>query len=173
MCAAIVQLYNMYSIYYLAIRVISDLCAAYLYYYDDLKQTLQTLVALTQLVAATYYGRPLPLKSQGWLSCSAHLPSTVNPPALPCLHWVHPTNQDWQACPSKPFWNQHAKCCDPVQYFSSDYLPIIAIFQLTGQALWASTIYVIILPAPQSHFGNNTTSAVSQFRHSSSDYLPL
>ena len=70
LCAAIVQLYRTYSLYYLLLRVNSDLCAVYLYYFVALTQTLRTLAAPTQLVPATVSHRPLPLKSQWWRSCS-------------------------------------------------------------------------------------------------------
>ena len=43
-------------------------------------------------------------------------------------------------CPSKTFLNWHAKRCDPVPSFSSDFLPLQAIFKLTGQALWSSPV---------------------------------
>ena len=46
--------------------------------------------------------------------------------------------------PSKPFLNQHSKYCEPVPSFSSDYLPLQAIFEPTRQALWAKPVFFII-----------------------------
>ena len=40
-------------------------------------------------------------------------------------------------CPSKPFLNRHAKRCEPVPYFSLDYLPLQAIVKPTRQTLWS------------------------------------
>ena len=53
LCAAMVQLYRTYPLYYLVLRVSSDLCAAYFYYFAALTQILRTLTAPTQLVPAT------------------------------------------------------------------------------------------------------------------------
>ena len=106
-----------------------------------------TFSALPELVAATPYLFPFPLKSHCWCSCSVCLLSTVYQPTFPCTHWFHLTNQAYQDCPSKPFSNQCAKLCDPVPSFFR-------------------------LPAPPSHFRNNTPSAVSQSHHSSTYYLP-
>ena len=150
LCAAMVQLYRMYSLCYLVPRVSSNLCAAYLYYFDAVKKILRTLAAPTQLVPATTSFRPPPLKIQQWRSHSGRPPSTVDPPALPCPHRFHPTDQDCQAWPSKPIFNQQAKCCEP-------YLPLQAIFELTRQAKRCDPVpsFLNILPAPPSHFRTN------------------
>ena len=99
---------------------------------------------------ATASCRPPPLKSQWWLSRSGRRPSTINPPALPCTHRFHLTDQ---ACPSKTFFNQHAKCCEP-------YLPFQVIFEPTCQAKHCDPVlsFLKILPSPQSHFWSNTPS---------------
>ena len=70
LCAAIVQFYRMYSLYYLVLCVSSDLCAVYLYYFYFLTQILRVLAAPTQLVPATISHSPPPLKSQWWRSFS-------------------------------------------------------------------------------------------------------
>ena len=70
MCAAIVQLYHIYYLYYLVLRVSSDFCAVYLYYFDAPTQILRALAAPTQLVPATASHRPPPLNSQWWRSRS-------------------------------------------------------------------------------------------------------
>ena len=64
------QLHSTYSLYYLVLRVSSDLCAVYFYYFAASKQILRTLAAPTQLVPAIAFHRPLPLKSQWWRSHS-------------------------------------------------------------------------------------------------------
>ena len=124
-------------------------------------------------MAATASHLPLPLKSQWWCSCSVRQPSTIHPPPLPCPHRVQPTNHAFQTCPSKTFLNQHTKFCEPVLYFSSDYLPLQASFEPTLQVIWASTLFFIRLPAPPNHFLTYTPISVSQSHHSFSDYLTL
>ena len=64
LCAAIVQLYRTYDLYYLVLRASSDLFAVYLYYFDALTQILRALAALTLLVPSTTSHRPPPLNSQ-------------------------------------------------------------------------------------------------------------
>ena len=66
MCAAIVQLYRTYSLYYLVLCVSSDSCALYLYYFSSLTQILRALAAPMQLVPSTASHRPLLLNSQCW-----------------------------------------------------------------------------------------------------------
>ena len=56
----------MYSLYYLVLRVRSDLCAVYLDYFAALKQILRALAAPTKLVAATASRHPPPLNIQWW-----------------------------------------------------------------------------------------------------------
>ena len=92
LCAAIVKLYPTYYLYYLVLRVSFDLCAAYLYYFDALTQILRALAELTKFLLATSYHCPPPLKFQWWRSHSSRTPPTVDPPAMPYLRQVHPTN---------------------------------------------------------------------------------
>ena len=70
MRAAIVQFYCTCSLYYLVLRVSYNLCAVYLYYFATPTQILRALAAPAQLVPATTYHHPPPLKSQWWCSCS-------------------------------------------------------------------------------------------------------
>ena len=62
MCAAIVQFYRMYYLYYLVLRVSSNFCAAYLYYFAALTEIIRALVSPAQLVPATDSSRLSPLK---------------------------------------------------------------------------------------------------------------
>ena len=103
LCATIVQLYCTYSFYYPVLRVSSNLCAASLCYFADMAQILHSLASLTQLVPDIATNRLPPLKSKWWRSRSVRPPSTVDPPALTCLHCVQQTNQAYQAFPSKTF----------------------------------------------------------------------
>ena len=135
-------------------------------------QILRALVSLTQLVPATASCWPLTLKSQFLCSRSCRPPSTVNPHAMPCPHWVHPTNQSFQASPSKPFVNQLAKCCDPVPYFSLDYLTLQSIFGLTCQAPWASPVIPQQITCPSNPFFNWHTKHYDPVPSFSSSYLP-
>ena len=66
LCAAIVQLYRMYYLYYLVISVSSDLCAAYLNYFAALAQLIRALADPTQLVPAPASCRPPLLNVQWW-----------------------------------------------------------------------------------------------------------
>ena len=147
LCASVVQLYRAYSLYYPVLYISSDLCVAYFCYFAALTQILHSLVAPTQLVSATASCWTLPLKIQWWRSCSGQPPSTLDPPSLPFPHWFHPTYQAFQACPYKPFFNQHAKCC----YI---YLPLQSISEPTRQANPCETLLSFHnrLPAPPSHF---------------------
>ena len=70
LCAAIVQLYCTYSLYYLVLCVSYNLCAVYLHYFAAPTQILHALAALTQLVTAITYHSPSPLNIQWWRSCS-------------------------------------------------------------------------------------------------------
>ena len=79
--------------------------------------------------------------------------------------WASPVVPQHITCPSKPLLNQHAKRCEPVpsfliilpappsifwtntliavsqsRNFSSDYLPLQAIFEPTRQAIWANSV---------------------------------
>ena len=123
-----------------------------------------------KLVTATASRRPPPLNIQWWRSRSDRQTSTVNPAALLCPHWVHPTSQACQAYPSKPFFNQHNKFCDP-------YLPLQAIFWPTCQAKPCEIVpsFFNRLPAPPWHFRTDTPklSPVRHSRNSSTYYLPL
>ena len=86
MCAAIVQLYYTYSLYYLVLFVSSDLYALYLYYFATPTQILRVLAAPTQLVPATTSHSALPLNSQRWRSCSgSHGGAPVTTGDNPCL----------------------------------------------------------------------------------------
>ena len=67
--AAIVKLYRTYSLYFLVLRVSSNSCALYLYYFDSPTQIIRLLAAPTPLVPATTYYSPLLLKIQWWRSC--------------------------------------------------------------------------------------------------------
>ena len=151
--------------YYLILRVSYDFCAAYLYYFSNLTKILRSLEVPMQLVPATASCRPSPIKIQWWHSCSGRPPATVDPPALPCPHRFHLTDQ---ACPSKPFLNQHVNLCET-------YLPLQFIFEPTCQSNPCETVPLFLnrLPAPPIHFRTYVTSAVSQYRHSSSYHLPL
>ena len=126
-----------------------------LYYFSALKTIFCALAAPTQLVQVTVSCRPPPLKSQWWRSHSGRLPLTVNLPALPCPHRLHLTNQSWQSFPSKPFFNQHAKCCEL-------YLPLQSIFRLTCQAKPFEKVLSFLnrLPVSPSHFRTDTPSKV-------------
>ena len=97
----------MYYSYYIVLRISSDLCAAYLYSFAAQTQILHAFAAPMQLVSATSFSLPPPLKNQWWRSHPDRLTSTVIPTVLPCPHRVQPTNQACQACPSKPFSNQN------------------------------------------------------------------
>ena len=171
--ADIVQLYSAYYLYYCVLRVISDLCAAYFYYFSDMKKIPRVLVPLTQLVPATASCCPLTLKSQFLCSRSGRPTSTVNRPELPCNHFVHPTNQSFQAWPSKTFVNQLAKCCDPVPYFSSDFLILQSLFELTRQAPWDSTVIPQQITCTPNPFLNWHTKHYDPVQSFSSSYLPL
>ena len=123
LCAAIVQFYFTYFLLYLVLHCISDLCAAIgSFCCSDTK--LHALTTPTELVAATAYRHPTFINIQWWRSCSVHTLSTVDPPALPCPHRVHPTNQALQTCPYRKSSHQYAKPYDPVTSFSLDYLPL-------------------------------------------------
>ena len=222
-CAAIVQLYRTHYIYYLVLHVSSDFCEAYLYYFSALTQILHDLAAPTKLVPATPSCRPLP---------AACLPSRANgsapvPPACPqpsiCLHFPVPIGStrpikpakpvppkhSWTntpsaviqsrlfhqiTCPSKPFYNRHAKRCDPVLSFLirlptppihfRTYTPIAVIqshlfhnitclskplFNLHAKRCEPVPSLIIRLPAPPSYFWTDAPSAVSQSHNSSSD----
>ena len=130
----IVQLYCTYYLHYLVLHCSSDLQAAYLDYSAALTQTLRTLAALTELVAATDSRRPPPLNIQWWLSQSTRTPSNIYLASPLCPHRVHQTNQSCQACPSKPFSNRHSKLYDPVRYFSKPYSPAFLISIFNGGA---------------------------------------
>ena len=99
-CNCIIRI--LYTILY---YVLVPICVQpyFLYYVVNLKQILRALAAPTQLVLATASCRLLTLTSQWRRSCYHCPPSTVNPPAMPRPHWVHPTDKACQACPSKPF----------------------------------------------------------------------
>ena len=116
-CAAIVQLYYTYSFYYVVLGVSSDLCAAYLYYFADPTQIMCVIESPTQWLPSTASHHYSLLKNQWWLFRSGCLPSTVNPPAHPCLHQVYLAIRACQACPSKPLLNQHANRCEPFPPF--------------------------------------------------------
>ena len=96
LCAAIVKLYCTYYLYYLVLRVISDLCAVYLYYFAAMTQIIRALAALTQLVPSNASHLPPPLKSQWWRSCSgtnrgAPIPARSNVgPFIPLLSYQRP-----------------------------------------------------------------------------------
>ena len=77
MCVAIVQLYRMYSLYYPVLRVSSDLCAVYLYYFAAPTQILRALAAPTQLVPATASHRLPPLKHRRTLPVLRYPRNTV------------------------------------------------------------------------------------------------
>ena len=81
-CAAIVQFYRTYSLYYLVLCVSSNLCAAYLYYFADMTQILIALAASTQLVPATASRRPS--ISNGGAPVPA--PANVGTSILPLSH---------------------------------------------------------------------------------------
>ena len=100
-CSAIVKLYRIYYLYYLVLSVSYYLCAAYLYYFSDLTKIIRALAAPIHLGASHRF--PPPLKIQCWRFHSGRPPSTVDPPALTCTHWLHLTNQALQAYLSKPF----------------------------------------------------------------------
>ena len=70
LCAAIVQFYHPYYLYYLVLCVSFNLCAIYFYCVASPTQIIRALAALTQLVPATASHRPSPLRSQWWRSCS-------------------------------------------------------------------------------------------------------
>ena len=90
-CAAIVQFYRTYSLYYLVICVSSDSCALYLYYFASPTQILRLLAAPTQLVLYTTCHSPPPLKIQWWRSCSgAHVGAPV--PAGANIRLSHPSH---------------------------------------------------------------------------------
>ena len=72
-------------------------------------------------------------------------------------------------CPSKPFWINMLSVVSQSRHSSSDYLPLQAISEPIHQALQASPIFFIRLPAPPIHFWTDTPCAVSQSRHSSLD----
>ena len=109
-CAAIVQVYHMYSLYYLVLRVSSDLCAVYFHYFAAPTQIFRALAAPTQLVQAITSHRPPPFKSQRWRSRSgvnggAPIPAPMvalpfrglltsfHPtPVPPTSHPVHPSH---------------------------------------------------------------------------------
>ena len=152
LCAAIVQLYRTYSLYYLVLRV--SLCAVYLYYSAALTQILRALASTTQFVPSTASCCPPPIKRLWWRSLSVQPPSTINPPAMPCPHRVHPTDKACQTWPSKPFSNRHAKQCEIVSSFSSDYLTLQAIFEPTHQALWVSPVITHRITWPSKIFWN-------------------
>ena len=143
LCATIVQLYCTYYLYYLVIRASSDLCEAYLYYFVALTKILRALAELTQFVPATASCRMPPLRSQWWRSRSHRLPSTVTPPVLPCPHWVQCTDQSYKSCPSKP-------CL-------------------------TNTPSAMSLTCPSKTFLNRHTNSipVRQSHHYSTDYLPI
>ena len=144
----------MYCLYYLILGVNWDLCAAYLYYFAALTQIIRALEARMQLVPAMSACHPSPLKIQWWCFRLNRPPSIIDPTALPCPHWVQPTNQDCQDCPSKLFFNPHAKRYEPVLYFLSDYLPLQAIIKPTCQALWASPVVPHHITCPSKPFLN-------------------
>ena len=111
LCAAIVQFYRTYYLYYLVLRVSSDLYAVYLYYFAAPTQIIRALAAPMQLVPATTSHRPPPLKSQWWLSRSVAndgapvpAPANVGPshPAPATFHPVYPSH------PYHPASNQPA-----------------------------------------------------------------
>ena len=139
------------SYVFFVLRVSSYLCAAYLYYSAAMTQILRALAAPTQLVPDTAFCCPMSLKSQWWRSHSGRPPSTVDLPTLTCPHQVHPTGQAIQACPSKPFFNDQAKCCEP-------YLPSQSIFKPTCQAKTCDTSLSFLnrLPAPPRYFQTDT-----------------
>ena len=149
LCAAILQLYRTYSLYYPVLCCSSDLCAAHFYYSASLKKTLRTLAETIQLVEATASLRPPSLKRQWWCSRSRRPPSTIDLPVLTYPHRVDPTDKSCKAFSYNPFLTQHAKFCEPVQYF------------------------FIRLPAPPSYSWTDTQSAVRQSCNYSLDYLPL
>ena len=53
LCAATVQLYHTYSLYYLVLRFSSDLCAVYLYYFYAPTQIIRALASLTHFLPNT------------------------------------------------------------------------------------------------------------------------
>ena len=110
LCAAIVQFYCTYYLYYLVLCVSSDLCALYLYYFPSLTQKLRILAALTQLVPATTAHSPPPLKSQWWRSCSgANGGAPVSAGANVGPSHQHPIHSIRPICPIHPVTSQLIK----------------------------------------------------------------
>ena len=133
LCAAIVQLYRTYYVYYFALRVSFDLCAVYLYYFVAPTQILRALAAPMKLVPATASHHPPLLKSQWWRSRSgANGGSTIITPANVGPSIPPPSHQ----CPIQsiytiqPVENQPAHKSQfllanprPIQIRSSQYYP--------------------------------------------------
>ena len=94
---------------------------------------------------------------------------------LPCpvpIGYTLPINPAKPA-PPKPFWDQHAKWCEPVPYFSSYYLPLQAIFKPTRQALWSIPVTPHHITCPYNPFSDRQATRCKQVLHFSSYYLPL
>ena len=110
-CAAIVQLYRIYYLYYLILHVSSYFCVVYLCYFAALTQILRALAAPTQLVKATVSHLPPPLKIQWWRSRSranggAPVPEPSNvSPSIPPLSYQRPIQSIY---PIQPLSNQPA-----------------------------------------------------------------
>ena len=104
MCAAIVQLYRMYYLYYLVICVSFNSCAVYLYYFASPTQILRVLAAPKQLVPATTSTTRRPSRANGgapvpgpmvalpfWRVLTSVRPTPV-PPIPPPVHMSHPAS---------------------------------------------------------------------------------
>ena len=90
MCAAIVQLYHTYYLYYLVILVSSNLCAAYLYYFAALKKILYTLTSLTNWCQPPLPDACRPSIAHGGAPVTA--PANVSTSIPPPYHFVRPSH---------------------------------------------------------------------------------
>ena len=119
LCAAIVQFYCTYSLYYLVLRLTSDLCALYLYYFD-FKTTNTLHPCSTDAIGAIHHipQPPAPQEPMVALPFRRLLTSVHPTPVPPTPHPVHPPY------PSHPSSNQPAH---KIQCFLIRYNPIQTI----------------------------------------------
>ena len=105
LCAAIVQLYCTYSLYYLVLGVSYNSCALYFYYFASPTQLLRVLAAPTQLVPATTSHSPPPLKSQRCAPVPAPMVALQKGTIKICPHFCHLVRSRRRGPDQRTGWN--------------------------------------------------------------------
>ena len=102
------------------------------------------------------------------------LPALNHPSSCTALSPSDPPNQS--SLPSltlQAILNPHDKFYYPVPFFSSDYLPLQAIFEPKRQVLWSSPLIPRQITCPSKKFSNGHAKLCDPVLSFSSDYLPL